>query len=107
MTLAVTEGVIPVEQDPQHMAVIREVIDEFDDFRLAAIQAITTASGSCAIGLALWDDAIEPETAWAAAQIDETYQIGMWGDDLNAMVMREGRKQTLMAGATVLRALNK
>ncbi len=62
--LAVTEGVIPVEQDPAHMAVIREVIEGIDDFRLAAVQAITTASGSCAIGLALWDDAIEPEMAW-------------------------------------------
>ena len=105
--LAVTEGVIPIEQDPEHMAVIREVVEGIDDFRLAAVQAVTTASGSVAIGLALWDDAIEPDKAWEVAQVEENYQIGFWGDDLNAVAMREGRRQTLMAGAEILRVLNK
>jgi len=105
--LAITEGVIPVEQDPEHMAVIRDLVEGIDDFRLAAVQAVTTASGSVAIGLALWDDAIEPDKAWRVAQVEEDYQIGFWGDDLNAMAMREGRRQTLMAGAEILRVLNK
>ena len=104
--LAITEGILPVEQDRTHMATVRDVIEALDDFRLAALQAVTTASGSVAIGLALWDNAIEPDMAWRVAQIEEDFQIGFWGDDPNAIIMREGRKQTMMAGADLFRFLN-
>ncbi|HKJ73186.1 MAG TPA: ATPase, partial [Alphaproteobacteria bacterium] len=103
---AITEGILPVEQDRTHMATVRDVIEALDDFRLAALQAVTTASGSVAIGLALWDNAIEPDMAWRVAQIEEDFQIGFWGDDPNAIIMREGRKQTMMAGADLFRFLN-
>jgi chaperone required for assembly of F1-ATPase len=103
--LVVTEGVIPVSQDPAHLATIREIIAGIDDFRLAALQEVTTTSGSVVIALALWDKAIEPDMAWRVAQVEEDYQIGMWGDDPNLMVMREGRRMAMMAGATVLTCL--
>jgi chaperone required for assembly of F1-ATPase len=104
--LAITDGVMPVPQDPAHLATIREVIDGIDDFRLAAMREITTASDSVVVALALWDNAIEPDLAWRVAQVEEDFQIGFWGDDLTAIAMREGRKQALMSGATVLRLLN-
>lgn len=104
--LAITEGILPVAQDPAHMATVRDVIEALDDFRMAALQAVTTASGSVALGLALWDNAIEPDMAWRVAQIEEDFQIGFWGDDPNAIIMREGRKQTMMAGADLFRFLN-
>jgi len=104
--LAITEGILPVAQDPAHMATVRDVIEALDDFRMAALQAVTTASGSVALGLALWDNAIEPDMAWRVAQIEEDFQIGFWGDEPNAIIMREGRKQTMMAGADLFRFLN-
>jgi chaperone required for assembly of F1-ATPase len=104
--LAITEGVIPVAQDPAHMATIRDVIEGIDDLRLAALQEITTASGSVVIALALWDNAIEPDMAWRVAQVEEDFQIGFWGDDPNLMIMREGRRQAMTAGAAVLSCLN-
>ena len=104
--LAITEGVVPIPQDPEHLATIHGVIEEIDDFRLAAMREITTSSGSVVVALALWDNAIEPDMAWRVAQVEEDFQIGFWGDDPTAMAMREGRKQALMAGAAVLRLLN-
>lgn len=104
--LAVTEGVVPIAQDPAHMATIRAVIGEIDDLRLAALQEITTATGSVALALALWDRAIEPDMAWRVAQAEEDFQIAMWGDDPNLTVMRESRRKAMMAGVIVLTCLN-
>lgn len=104
--LAITDGVMPVPQDPAHIATIRAVIDEIDDFRLAAMREIATASSSVVVALALWDNAIEPDMAWRVAQVEEDFQIGFWGDDFTAISMREVRKQAMMSGAEVLRLLN-
>ncbi|HEV2748114.1 MAG TPA: ATP12 family protein, partial [Allosphingosinicella sp.] len=48
-------------------------------FELAALAPLVTIGGSLIIGLALADEAIDPDSAWAAATVDETYQARHWG----------------------------
>ena len=44
-------------------------------FRLAALHAMTTLTGSCVIALAVALREIELDAAWAAAHVDEDHQI--------------------------------
>jgi len=42
---------------------------------------MTAACGSLVIGLALLEGRLDAETAFAASQLDETFQIEQWGED--------------------------
>ena len=46
---------------------------------LAALGIIVPATGSLILGLALADGALSPQTATAAAQLDELFQAELWG----------------------------
>ncbi len=48
---------------------------------LAAVASASATCGSAVIALALHEGEIEPEAAWVAAQVDETFQSERWGED--------------------------
>jgi chaperone required for assembly of F1-ATPase len=52
-----------------------------DPFRLAALSPLVTVSGSLIVALALAEGAINLDTAWAAATLDEQWQAEQWGED--------------------------
>jgi chaperone required for assembly of F1-ATPase len=64
---------------------------------------ITTLTGSGLLALALERGAIEPEAAWAAAHVDEDWQIAQWGRDDDALERRAYRRAEFEAATTVLR----
>jgi len=86
--LAVTEGVIHVEQRPEALAALRAVVDAMDDFRLAALSQLTAACGSLVLALAVCSGWIDSAAAIAASQLDEVWQAEKWGDDAEAATRR-------------------
>jgi chaperone required for assembly of F1-ATPase len=82
--LLVTTGVVPRPQPAGVVAAIHAAVAAFDDFSLTALHGLTTACGSVVIALALADSHLQPEAAWQASQLDETYQIENWGEDAEA-----------------------
>ncbi|MFQ6017699.1 MAG: ATP12 family chaperone protein, partial [Kiloniellaceae bacterium] len=79
--LAVTAGIVSVPQPPEALAALRRAVEGLSDMELVALNAAVTAAGSLVIGLALAAGRIGPDEAFAAAQLDETYQIARWGED--------------------------
>jgi chaperone required for assembly of F1-ATPase len=73
-----------------------------DIWRLGALHAITTLTGSALIALALMRAALSAEAAWAAAHIDEDWNMERWGHDALALERRASRFAELRAAATVL-----
>ena len=64
----------------------RAAIERFDDpFRLAGLSLATTLTGSALIALALAEGALDVDAAWAAAHVDEDWNIAKWGEDAEAM----------------------
>ena len=61
-------------------------------FELAALSPLVTISGSLIIGLALVEQAVDLDTAWAAASLDEAWQAEQWGVDEEAARVLEGRR---------------
>jgi chaperone required for assembly of F1-ATPase len=74
-----------------------------DNWRLGALHAITTLTGSALIALAVMRGALSIEQAWAAAHVDEDWNMERWGRDVLTLEWRAGRFAELRAAATVLR----
>jgi len=74
-----------------------------DIWRLAAISSITSLTGSALLALAHADDAFDADAVWAAAHVDEDWQMSQWGQDELALARRDYRRAEFDAAATVLR----
>jgi chaperone required for assembly of F1-ATPase len=98
-----TEGVIYVAQPQAALQAARDAIPG-DPWRLGALHAATTLSGSALIALALAGGLLSVEDAWAAANVDEDWYMEQWGRDELALDRRGLRQAEFQAAATILRS---
>jgi chaperone required for assembly of F1-ATPase len=96
-----SEGVMHVTQPERAIEAARIAIHE-DAWRLGAVHAVTTLTGSALLALALALGRITVEEAWAAAHVDEDWQMAQWGRDEQALDRRAFRWDEMRAAATVL-----
>lgn len=95
------EGVMFAAQPGEAIAAARAGIPT-DSWRLAAVSSITTLTGSALIALALAHRHLDADTAWAAAHVDEDWQMAQWGRDELALARRAFRHAEFTAAAKVL-----
>jgi chaperone required for assembly of F1-ATPase len=100
-------GVMFAEQPAEALAAARlgipaEASNMKDIWRLAAVSSITALTGSALLALALGAGALAVDDAWAAAHVDEDWQMQQWGRDEIALAARAFRLAELQAAATVL-----
>ena len=74
----------------------------YDGFALAALHVITTLTGSVLLALAHAQGRLTAEEAWAAAHVDEDWQISKWGEDAEAQARRERRWAEMQAASRML-----
>jgi chaperone required for assembly of F1-ATPase len=86
-------------------AIPRDMGNTNDLWRLGALHVITTLTGSALIALALLNGRLSTEEAWAAAHVDEDWNMDFWGRDEQALKRRAFRFAEMQAAATVLEAL--
>jgi chaperone required for assembly of F1-ATPase len=96
-----SEGVMFVTQPDGAVSAMRGTIPS-DAWRLAAVNVVTTLTGSALIALALASGHLRPDAAWDAANVDEDWNMSLWGRDELALRRREGRFAEFKAAATVL-----
>lgn len=97
--LTVTHGITPVPQPPAALAAIERAIAAHDAMRLVALHLATTSCGSVVIGLALLAERLTSDEAFAAAQLDESYQIERWGEDAEQTQRRAALKEDIALAA--------
>jgi chaperone required for assembly of F1-ATPase len=97
------QGVVHVAQPKEAVAAMRSAIPG-EPWPLGAVSSITALTGSALIALALAEGALDVEAAWAAAHVDEDWQMSQWGRDELALARRDYRFAEMQAAATVLRA---
>jgi chaperone required for assembly of F1-ATPase len=98
------QGMVHVTQSPQALCAARAAIPR-DPWRLGALHAITTLTGSALIALAFAGGAMSLAQAWSAAHVDEDWNMEFWGRDELALERRAWRFAEMQAAAQVLRAL--
>jgi chaperone required for assembly of F1-ATPase len=99
---SVTDGIIHIAQPDAALAAASAAIPQ-DTWRLGAVHAATTLSGSALIALALAAGRLSAEEAWTAAHLDEDWNIEQWGEDELAMQRRAVRFAEFAAAARVLK----
>ena len=73
-----------------------------DPWRLGAVHAATTLTGSALIALALARGDIALDAAWTAAHVDEDWNMELWGRDELGLRRRAYRFAEMEAAAKVL-----
>jgi chaperone required for assembly of F1-ATPase len=100
--LVVTEGIVHKAQAAKALSAIVHAVSAFDELGLASLHVVTTLTGSVVLALAVARGHLEPEAAWAAAHVDEDYQIELWGSDEEAQRRRAWRWREMEAASRLL-----
>ncbi len=103
--LVVVEGLAFVEQPTDAVARLHEAVAAHSDLGLSALYNLTHISGSLVVALAVAEGHLSAADAFAAAQLDELYQIERWGEDPIAVKRHAGIRHDIDAGARFLALL--
>ncbi|MEO1195912.1 MAG: ATP12 family protein [Pseudomonadota bacterium] len=94
--LVTTAGVMPVTQPADAVVRLARAVHDLDPYDLAAAHDLVTLSGSLILGLAAMAGRIDAETLWAAARLDESWQIEQWGPDEEAESLAATKKEAVL-----------
>lgn len=86
-----TQGVMHHEQPSVTIERFADHVRTHDAFALTGLHNITTLTGSALIGVAIAAGEVTAQAAWAAAHVDEDWQIEQWGRDEEADARRAAR----------------
>ncbi len=103
--LAVTTGVMPLEQSPEAINALRSVVEGLDSFHLVAVHSIASATGSLVIALALLAGRLGAGEAFRAGALDDLWSLEVWGDDAAARRGLNARQTAIHEADSLLRLL--
>ena len=103
--LKVTRGILPTEQSATALKALQRAVAGHDDHALAALSSATRAAASVVIGLALSHGRLSADEAFEAAELDESYQMELWGEDEEALRRRAAVRADLEAAERFLALL--
>lgn len=79
--LITTNGLMPVNQLPWTEEKLESLLARQTDYELAALGVLIPALGSFVLGVAAAQEALPPEAACMAANLDELWQAEQWSED--------------------------
>ncbi len=99
-------GIKHVAQPEAALIAVRDEIARYTPpFKLAALASLTQISGSALLALALARGRLSIDAAWAAAHVDEDWNVKRWGEDAEAIARRAARRLEFDAAARMLALL--
>ncbi|WP_342642031.1 ATP12 family chaperone protein [Rhodoligotrophos ferricapiens] len=104
--LVTATGIIHRAQPEASLAKLNTLLNDYDPFALTAIHNMTTLSGSAIVAVAVARGHLEPEAGWAAAHLDEDWQIEQWGEDAATLRRRALRKAEFDSAVSFLKLTN-
>ena len=99
-----SEGIVHVAQPESAIKAARAALPA-DPWSVAALHVVTTMTGSALLALALLHEVRDSEQVWAAAHVDEDWNIEKWGIDEEVAARRRARQVDFNAAADILKAL--
>lgn len=92
-------GVMHKPQPPETLERLRDELAELDAFALAALRNTAGLAASLVIGLAALDPQADVDALWDAANLEEDWQVELWGKDWEAAELRAKRAAAFAAAA--------
>ena len=98
------EGILHVRQPDTAIAAARAAFPK-NPWSIAALHVVTTLTGSALLALALAHGVRDPDQIWAAAHVDEDWNVEKWGIDEEVAHRRASRLVDFRAATQILEAL--
>lgn len=98
------EGIVHVAQPEPAIKAARGAFPD-DAWSVAALHVVTTLTGSALLALALFHGVRNADEVWAAAHVDEDWNIEKWGIDQEVAARRAARLVDFTAAVTILKVL--
>ncbi|WP_298164936.1 ATP12 family chaperone protein [Novosphingobium sp.] len=92
-------GVMHKPQPPETLERLRAELAKLDAFGLAALRNTAGLAASLVIGLAALDPQADGDALWDAANLEEDWQVELWGKDWEAAELRAKRAAAFAAAA--------
>jgi chaperone required for assembly of F1-ATPase len=99
------ESIVHVRQPDSAIAAARAALPG-DPWSIAALHVVTTLTGSALLALALLRGVLDADQVWAAAHVDEDWNMEKWGVDEEVAARRAARLIDFRAAADIVKALN-
>jgi chaperone required for assembly of F1-ATPase len=99
------EGIVHIRQPDSAVAAARAALPK-DPWSIAALHVVTTLTGSALLALALLRGVLDSDQVWAAAHVDEDWNMEKWGVDEEVAARRAARLVDFRAAASILKDLN-
>lgn len=74
-------GISPIRQPVEELAALESLLVQIDHFSLTGLVAAANILGSAVLALALMEKHLDGAEAFAAAELDATWQAEIWGED--------------------------
>jgi chaperone required for assembly of F1-ATPase len=97
-------GIVHKPQPAATLATLKSRLGELDPFTLAALEVLTSLSASLTVGLSALEPDADREGLWRAAELEEAWQMELWGTDTEAEERRDRRKADFMRAVDFARA---
>ncbi|MGJ5048473.1 ATP12 family chaperone protein [Bradyrhizobium oligotrophicum] len=100
-----SEGIMHVAQPEAAVQAARAALPT-GPWTVAAAHVVTTLTGSALLALALVHGVRDADQVWAAAHVDEDWNVAQWGADEEAMSRRAAKQIDYQAAVRILRAVD-
>ena len=99
-------GVMFSPQPENSLKTLRNLVHEYDAWRLTALHDLVAISGSLIIGLAVAQKRLSAEQAWPLSRVDEDWQTEQWGADDEADAMAAKKRDDFLRAERLLSLLD-
>ena len=100
--LAVTSGVMPIDQPQEALSRLAAPMEGMGDLALTGFHDLVALSGSLVIALAVHDGRLAVNEGWRLSRIDEDWQAEIWGIDAEAADEAEIKRQAFLDADRVI-----
>jgi chaperone required for assembly of F1-ATPase len=97
-------GIVHKPQPAATLATLKARLEALDPFTLAALEVLTSLSASLTVGLSALELEADPDVLWRAAELEEAWQVELWGSDWEAEERRKRRKADFLRAVEFARA---
>ena len=97
-------GIVHRPQPPATLAHLRTRLEALGPFVLAPLEVMASMSASLTIALSALEPGADAAALWAAAELEETWQVELWGSDPEAEHRRARRKADFLRAVNFARA---
>ncbi|MEM9881212.1 MAG: ATP12 family protein [Pseudomonadota bacterium] len=94
-----TTALIGHSQPTEALNHLKAHLQTLDCFELTGMHSLSTALGSVSLALAHRAGYLKESETWAAASVDEAFQMAHWGEDSEAQIALDARKNDFLTAS--------